>query len=227
MSILIGLLLILAVAVFLIQTAFRIGFVRPLTVHDHEMGILFRDGRYIRPVRPGLYWLWGWSSEISTLDLRPTLLSGGLQQLLAADPVGVQLSLIINCNIEDPVKTIQESSDAQAELMVAAQAALREIAAVTKARDLVADPDALGSRIHKRIHPDVQRLGMKVNSIELRDVAVIGDVASLPAPSRKKTSTGGGQKKSSTSRKRSTTPAKKSASGSSSSPSPDSGGSGG
>lgn len=110
------------------------------------------------------------------VDLRSAVLSLPAQEILTADGVAVRASLVVLWRVDDVVRWVTVAQDARDELYVSVQLALRAHVAGTGVDELLAARADLGSPVTSGVADAAVRLGVTVESVKLRDLALPADV---------------------------------------------------
>ena len=69
--------------------------VRKKVVPEGYAGLLYREGRYVRTLGAGAYWLWSVNTRIENVDLRLRTLTVPGQEVLCRDQVTLKVSVAV------------------------------------------------------------------------------------------------------------------------------------
>ena len=133
-------------------------------VAEHQAGVLYRQGRYVRTLGPGVYWLVKlWLRERAAVhDMRLTSIAMPSQEVLTKDALPVRLTLIAQYKIADAAKFAHAAAYTASVLYEDLQLALRELVAectLERARaELAATRVRLNTAKMFRDHPELMRL---------------------------------------------------------------------
>lgn len=145
-------------------------FTRHLTVQPDENALMFRDGVLTDVLGPGRHPR-RWRTRVVRVDARRRLLVLAPQDVLTADGVGVRATVAVRWRVVDPVVFHRTTTDAEAELHLAVQLALRAAVAAVAADDLAARPAAIGGEaLTAAVTPAAEAVGVDVVDVVLRDV---------------------------------------------------------
>ena len=147
-----------------------------VVVREYEAGLHYRNGRFVRCVGAGAHYLFRPWSKIEVIDKRRRTTSVAGQELLSADQIGLKVSLALSFEILDAAKARHVVQDFASELYVAAQLALRKAVAGAKIDDLLAERTVLGEKLFREVSSRADELGLKLHSIECKDVMLPGDL---------------------------------------------------
>ena len=111
--------------------------IRRVTVHETEVGLLYRKGRFERLLAPGRHWLAGSHVRVTRVDTRRRLLTVGSQEVLTSDSVQLRLSVMVAFRVADPARAMHEFESYEHELHLATQLALRAAVGERSVDDLL------------------------------------------------------------------------------------------
>jgi regulator of protease activity HflC (stomatin/prohibitin superfamily) len=146
------------------------------TLHETEVGLLYVKGRYQRLLGPGRHWIWRRAAKVERLDARRRLMAVQSQEILTKDNIQVRLSAIVTFRVTDPARALHDSESYEQELYVATQLALRAAVAGVEIDGLLESKGSIGEGLHAQVAERAQALGVDLDSIEIRDVILPGDV---------------------------------------------------
>ena len=99
--------------------------IRHVTIHETEVGLLYRKGRFERLLDAGRHRLLGVQISVTRVDTRRRLLTVASQEVLTSDSVQLRLSVMVAFRVIDPVRAVHEYESYEHELHLATQLALR------------------------------------------------------------------------------------------------------
>ena len=145
-------------------------------VQEYERGLLYRNGRYLRTLEPGGFWLLRPSSRVELVDMRRRLLAVAGQEVLSADNVGLKLSMAAAYEVADPARATHEVEDYAAALYTAIQLAVRDAVAATEVEALLGEREAIATATRESVAPQAGAIGLTLLSLDVRDVMFPGDL---------------------------------------------------
>ncbi len=150
-------------------------------VHNHQVGLLYIDGKLIETLPPGrhVYWNVGKKVEVATVDTRPQPLEVTAQEILTKDRVGIRVTLTAFYKIVDPVVAQTKSTDIGNTLYRLIQFAIREAVATRSLDEILAARDEIDSQVRSFVGERAAELGAEVGEIGVKDVILPGDVRDL------------------------------------------------
>jgi regulator of protease activity HflC (stomatin/prohibitin superfamily) len=150
--------------------------IRRIHIHETEVGLRYRRGRYERLLEPGAHWLLGPGLRVQRVDARRRLMVVNSQEVLTSDSVQLRLSAVVAFRVADPPRAMHDVESYEQELHVAAQLALRTTVGEATAEDLLERRLDLGKRLAELVSERAAAVGLEVIEIDLRDVMLPGDV---------------------------------------------------
>ena len=151
---------------------FRLTFIVP----EGFASLQYRRGKFVEVIGPGRYVRWGRHYTRETMDLRKTSLLVAGQEVLTADNVGLKLSLVLTYQVIDPVRSAHETQNWQGDLYNFAQLALRAVVGSVPVEALLSQRLELGAQLLARVQPEAAKIGINVQSVEVKDVMFPADL---------------------------------------------------
>lgn len=146
-------------------------------VNEGHCALLFRNGRFVEKLEAGRHVRWGRHVRVEPVDLRRQPLQLAGQEVLTRDNVSVKASALINWQVIDPEKGLEVQHLSQ-EVYQLGHQALRSVIAEVTAEELLQERAALGTKMVALTIDPAAALGVKIHSLDVRDVL-------LPAELRK------------------------------------------
>jgi regulator of protease activity HflC (stomatin/prohibitin superfamily) len=123
------LIVIIAVAGFVVANIMRNRYRREFIVSDGYAGLFYHEGKLVQILAAGRHVRWGRNYRLALVDMRKTLLPVAGQEVLSADNVGVKLSVVLTTQIVDAAKSVQAADNHAAHIYSATQTAIRTVVA--------------------------------------------------------------------------------------------------
>jgi regulator of protease activity HflC (stomatin/prohibitin superfamily) len=150
--------------------------IRRTTIHETEVGLLYRKGRFDRLVEAGRHWFVGAHVRVTRVDARRRLLTVGSQEVLSSDSVQLRLSVIVAFRVSDPARALHEFENYEHELHLATQLALRSAVGERSVDELLEGRLDLAERLRELVGAMAPDLGLAIESVQLRDVMLPGNL---------------------------------------------------
>jgi regulator of protease activity HflC (stomatin/prohibitin superfamily) len=165
MTILIGLLAVLVVLTLIGgSTGVRI-------INEYERGVVFRLGRLTNLKGAGFRLIVPFGIDrLVKVDLRTVTLEVPPQEAITLDNVTVKVLAVIYfqvVNPQDAITKVQNYYNATSQI---AQSTLRSVLGQSSMHDLLADRSKLGATLQRIIDEHTEPWGVKVSSVEIKDV---------------------------------------------------------
>ena len=153
--------------------------VKRITVLEYEKGLRYVEGKFKTVLEPGQYWYLPFFTIIQKLDVRPRFVSITGQEVLSADGVTLKVSLAANFEIVDADVAINKVQSFQEALYLELQLALREIVGSADIDTVLNTRNALSTKLLDATEPKVKNLGLKLISVNLKDIMFPGKLKDI------------------------------------------------
>ncbi len=143
---------------------------RSLVIQENETALLFRHGRYLRPLAPGKHRFWSAGYEIKSIDTREQMVLVQGQEMLSADQVVLKVTALATFRVTDALTMHRATGDASAALYSEIQLALRQVVSADTAEGFLQQKTGHGATLSALLTERARTLGITVERVELRDV---------------------------------------------------------
>lgn len=140
-----------------------------LVVHEHDWGLLYRDGKFQKLLEPGACWRFCPPHILVKFDKRRLLEPVLGQEVLTGDNIGLKISLVAEYRIVDPVKLVNEVARHTVHLHNEIQLAAREAVAKRSLEDLLGSRDGIAQEVQDRVAERLAPIGLEILAVTLRD----------------------------------------------------------
>ena len=149
-----------------------------LTVQQGRQAVLRIDGTVTTVLAPGRHRLPGrfWRRTVDIVDVRERLFVLSGQELAAADVPGVKVSAAAGWRVVDPVRWLDTAAEPMENLRLAVALAVRDWVAERPLAEVVAGRAGASEVLTGQVRAAVERFGIDVATVALRDVIVPGEV---------------------------------------------------
>lgn len=141
-------------------------------IYDHQKGLLYRDGAFVRLVGAGRYRIDKERTEIEVYDMRESMLSIPVQDVLTADKVNVKISLAGLYSIADPQALKSAADHYLGRLYTDAQLALRDLVATLTVDELLNRRTELDDRLLEAVRNKAADMGLTLLRLAVRDIVL-------------------------------------------------------
>lgn len=165
--------------IILLKTAitFALGFVvgfyfrlDRVTVRDYERGLLFKNGKFKKELKPGRYNL-GWGGKVNIIDMRQENFFVQ-QNILSSDNIHIGINITLRTRVKNPYKAFTSSMNFQQDTHDIARSVIKETGHKNKTKTILRHESLFEERLSARLIPRLQEIGMELISIELIDAEI-------------------------------------------------------
>lgn len=158
--------LLLALAIFLLYFFSCVNILK-----EYERGVIFQLGRVTsQPRGPGLIWVFRPMEQIVRVSLRQEAMEVPPQDVITRDNVTLKVNAVITLRVVDPIKAVIEVSNYVYQTSQFAQTTLRSVLGEVDLDQLLAHREVLNTRIQTMIDGHTTPFGVKVVSVEVKQV---------------------------------------------------------
>src|SRR6204780_3978398 len=158
-----GLILIFVVAIYLINSV--------KILREYERGVIFRLGRVLpAPKGPGIILIFRPFDQIVRVSLRQEVLEVPPQDIITRDNVTLKVNAVITLKVVDPSRAVIEVMNYLYQTSQFAQTTLRSVLGEVELDELLSHRDKLNLRIQSIIDQRTEPFGVKVVSVEVKQV---------------------------------------------------------
>src|SRR6476469_883640 len=145
-------------------------------LREYERGVIFRLGRLIAQKGPGLILLIPIVDRMVRVDLRTVTLTVPPQEVITKDNVTVRVNAVAYFRVIDPNKAITEVENFLLATSQIAQTTLRSVLGKAELDALLAERERLNAELQKIIDEQTEPWGVKVSTVEIKDVEIPTDM---------------------------------------------------
>lgn len=147
-------------------------------VESHERVLLFREGKLVSTLGPGLHVYWKHTGKVvwKSVDLRLRSLDVSGQEIMTADKVSLRVNLFVSFQVTDAEMAVTAVDNYEQALYRDAQLVLREAVGGRTLDKLLADKDEVSSEVANALASKANVFGVAVRSVGLRDLILPGDM---------------------------------------------------
>ncbi|MBI5876322.1 MAG: slipin family protein [Chloroflexi bacterium] len=172
-------LLFFVLTLVLLAAIYVVPSIASVPVLEHERGLFYRNGKFVRVLLPGRHWYWRRLDHIVRLDMRARWASIAGQELLTADNISVKLSLAASYAIADPYKAVQSTASYEQSLHLMLQLILRDLVGAQNVDDLLAQRKTIGDALLAAAQPQAAAIGLALETVGIKDVMFPGELKNI------------------------------------------------
>src|ERR1700722_16623564 len=139
-------------------------------VREYERVMLFRLGRAVGTRGPGLVIINPITDRTSLIDLRESFLEIPRQTAITKDNAPISIDFIIFYKVVDPATTVLTVQNFAGAALNIAATTLRSIVGDMPLDDILSKREAMNAALRTRLDDVTERWGVKVTSVEVREV---------------------------------------------------------
>ena len=159
------LVLLLAAGVALAGASIRV-------LREYERGVIFRLGRVIDKKGPGLILLTPAVDRMVRVSLRTVTLNVPPQDVITRDNVPVRVDAVVYFRVVDPDSAVVQVENFHKATSQIAQTTLRSVLGKADLDSLLTQREELNEELQKIIDDQTEPWGIKVTTVEIKDVGV-------------------------------------------------------
>lgn len=159
------LLIILAIVLAILLRSIR-------QIDEYERGVKFRLGRYCKIVKPGWRLVLPIFESMKKVDIRTKAVDVPEQDAITKDNVSIRINAVLYYSIFDASKVIISVENYKYAVSQLAQTTMRNAVGAVTLDELLAQRDRISEEICKIIDEATDPWGIKVENVELKDIAL-------------------------------------------------------
>lgn len=138
---------------------------------EYERGVVFRLGRLLPDAKgPGIILIFRPFDQMVRITLRQEAMEVPSQDIITRDNVTLKVNAVITLRVTDPVKAVVQVSNYIYQTSQFAQTTLRSVLGEVELDGLLSRREALNQRIQTIIDQHTEPFGLKVISVEVKQV---------------------------------------------------------
>ena len=166
---------------FLFGVAVLILIISIKQIYEYERGILFTMGRYSHMMSPGWRIVLPVLQSMQKVDLRVKTVDVPSQETMTKDNVSARVNAVLYYKITDASKAILSVEDYMYAMSQLAQTTMRNVIGEVSLDELLSKRDKVSQRIMQIVDRESDPWGIKVTSVDLKDVELPGEMKRVMA----------------------------------------------
>lgn len=154
-------------------------FLRRAVIYEYQRGLLFRNGKCVATLGPGMHYIFRPSTHLQVIDIRLIHVTLPGQEILSADNVGLKVSLAAGYKVADPylaVTRVVKFSDA---LYLLLQMNLRDVVGSLAIDDLLVKREEIGKILLERSAHQAAEMGLELQFANIKDIMFPGELKNI------------------------------------------------
>ena len=157
---------------FLVSVAVVVVLLGIRIVSQWQIGVVFRLGRYVRQIKPGLNIIIPILEYAVCVDMRIRTMDVTPQEVLTKDSVPVKIDAVVYYKIFDAAKSIIAVENFGMASTLLAQSKLRDVLGKYDLDTLLSNKDQIGKEILALLQGPTDEWGITVISVEIKNIEV-------------------------------------------------------
>jgi len=145
-------------------------------VNQYQRGVKFMLGKYIGTKEPGWRLILPIIQSMTKVDIRVKAVDVPLQEAITKDNVSAKINAFIYYKVSDSAKAILEVEHFRYAVSQLAQTTMRNVVGELELDELLANRDEAAKRIKEIVDKATDPWGVKVETVELKDVILADDM---------------------------------------------------
>lgn len=145
-------------------------------INQYERGILFRFGKFVKILNPGWSVIIPVIESITKVDIRTKASDVPAQEAITKDNVSVMINAVLYYRVNDASKAVLEVENFRYAVAQLAQTTMRNAIGSVTLDELLAERNKISNEICHIIDKASDPWGIKVENVELKDVALPPDM---------------------------------------------------
>ena len=141
-------------------------------VNEYERGVKFRFGKFAKIINPGWNLILPVIESMKKVDIRTKAVDVPEQDAITKDNVSIRINAVLYYKIFDASKAIIAVEDYRYAVAQLAQTTMRNAVGAVSLDELLAERDKISEEICKIVDEATDPWGIKVENVELKDVAL-------------------------------------------------------
>jgi regulator of protease activity HflC (stomatin/prohibitin superfamily) len=160
----------IAVSIIILVFILFLSFLRQ--VNQYQRGVMFTMGRFSGIKEPGWRIVVPVFQSMTKVDIRVKAVDVPDQKAITKDNIAVGVNAVIYYNVADTSKAILAVEDYYYAMSQLAQTTMRNVVGQVELDELLSQRDAISDRIRTIVDQASDDWGIKVDNVELKDVAL-------------------------------------------------------
>ena len=141
-------------------------------INEYERGVKFRIGKYSKVLEPGWRLILPIIDSMKKVDIRTKAVDVPEQDAITKDNVSIRINAVLYYKVFDASKVICAVENYQFAVSQLAQTTMRNAVGAVSLDELLAEREKISAEICKVIDEATDPWGIKVENVELKDVAL-------------------------------------------------------
>jgi len=141
-------------------------------INEYERGILFSRGKFAKIMKPGWRLVFPIINSYKKVDIRTKAVDVPEQEAITRDNVSIKINAVLYYKVFDASKAVLAVQNYNYAVSQLAQTTMRNIVGSVSLDELLTEREKLSAEICKIVDQETDPWGIKVENVELKDVAL-------------------------------------------------------
>lgn len=156
-------------------------YIRVFVVESYEKALLMVDGKLEKMLDKGIYYFWRNTTAISVLkaDMRKLQMEVSGQEILTSDKAALRINFYCQYQVVDVEQYLIDNKDAERQLYILMQLALREYIGGYSLDELLEQKSAIADYVQEYLKNKANTLGIEVKDCGVKDIILSGELRNI------------------------------------------------
>lgn len=165
MDSLVGIIILLVLVGMVATTCARI-------VKQYQRGVLFRLGKLVGTLEPGLNFILPWIDKLQIVDMRMITSNVMEQESITTDNVPLKLSTVVWYKIKDPAAAVLKIADVDDAVVQVALTVLRNVIGQHKMDEVLQRQDQMAEQAKKEMDTVTEDWGVEIARVQVKNIEI-------------------------------------------------------
>lgn len=139
-------------------------------ISQWERGVVFRWGKFVREIQPGLTWIIPIIDSVYHVDMRIRTMDVVPQEVMTKDSVPTKIDAVVYYKIFDSQKSVTAVESFAYASTLLAQSKLRDIVGKYDLDTLLISKDKIGNEVLQTLQGPTDEWGVNIRSVEIKNI---------------------------------------------------------
>jgi len=145
-------------------------------INQYQRGVKFMLGKYVKTIEPGWRLVIPVFQSMTKVDIRTKAVDVPFQETITRDNVSAKINAVIYYKVSDAARAVLEVENFWFAVSQLAQTTMRNVIGEMELDELLANREVAAKRIKEIVDVASDPWGIKVESVELKDIVLPDDM---------------------------------------------------
>jgi regulator of protease activity HflC (stomatin/prohibitin superfamily) len=141
-------------------------------ISQWERGVVFRFGKFLREINPGLTWVIPIIDSVYHVDMRIRTMDVIPQEVMTKDSVPTKIDAVVYYKIFDAQKSVTAVENFAYASTLLAQSKLRDVVGKYDLDTLLTSKDKIGNEVLQVLQAPTDQWGVTIRSVEIKNIEI-------------------------------------------------------